>query len=116
MFKANGVELDFNVNDIDVAKMFDEEVDKVIEVADGNKDDSYSYGKKVCDSVRAMYDRLFGDGTGIKVTGKEYDMYKHLTAFEAIVEEQQKQVKLLDDLSKKMQKRGNRATRRAADK
>lgn len=77
IINLNGVELDFEMTDVDFYEKYMEnagELDKVmgVELTDEDKQDYHNIIKlfrERCAAMREFLDRLFGEGTGSKVCG-----------------------------------------------
>lgn len=90
--QINGVELDFRLYDGDQAerkKRYFEELNQMQNVgAEMPSGTEQEKNKFLCGRIKAVFDNVFGEGTGIAVCGEKNDLLAHLEAFDQLVEEQ----------------------------
>lgn len=91
----NGVELDFRLYDEDKGdvkeryfKALSKMKDLGSDMPEGTEKEKNRY---LCDRIKAMFDDVFGAGTGILVCGEGNDLLRHLDAYDQIVSEQIRQ-------------------------
>ena len=86
----NGVELEFDLYDLETAKRMDKAIDAVKSVAINKK----TYADRIrseCKAAFVFFDALFGDGTAKKVFGDELNLKKCTDAMALIYEERTRQ-------------------------
>lgn len=91
----HGVELEFHLYDGDKADMKEQyyralEAMKNIksEIPDGTEKERNKY---LCDRIKALFDAVFGEGTGVAVCGTGNNLLDHLDAYDQLVSEQIRQ-------------------------
>lgn len=90
----NGICLDFALYDADkdTKKKYFQELEKMKHISEhmpnGNERDKNNY---LCDSIKKMFDGVFGEGAGVEVCGEENDLLLHMDAYEQLVNEQIRQ-------------------------
>lgn len=111
MLKINGIELEFDLLDADTAEKYDECMKEMQGIKD--KVDGMSVGESIryqCNAVFDVFNNLFGEGTDKKIFGGKTHLGKCLDAFEALVNEANRQA---EETDKKYSKYSpNRAQRR----
>lgn len=107
----HGVCLDFALYDADkdTKHKYFQELEKMQHISEnvphGNEQEKNKY---LCDSIKQMFDGIFGEGAGVEVCGEENDLLLHMDAYEQLVNEQirqQEQYKDIMDRLKLMRKR-----------
>ena len=91
----NGVELKFalyNADEEETKEKYFAELEKMRAVLDtlpnGTEREKNAY---LCENIKMFFDNVFGEGTGLKVCGKENDLLLHIDAYDQIVSEQIRQ-------------------------
>lgn len=90
--KINGVKLDFRLYDSDQEerkKRYFAELNRVKEVVKEKwTGPEREQNERLCDTIKKVFDNVFGEGTGAAVCGAGNDLLAHLEAFDNLVEEQ----------------------------
>lgn len=90
----HGVYLDFALYnaDKDTKQKYFKELEKMQHISEnvpsGNEQEKNKY---LCDSIKQMFDSIFGEGAGVEVCGEENDLLLHMDAYEQLVNEQIRQ-------------------------
>ncbi|HJD35639.1 MAG TPA: hypothetical protein IAA00_01670 [Candidatus Blautia ornithocaccae] len=91
----NGVELEFNLYDVDKAGMrnrYFEELKKMQAIKqDMVKEPEQERERYLCKRIKSMFDNVFGSGTGEKVCGTRDDLLESMDAYEQLLNEQIRQ-------------------------
>lgn len=122
MINLNGVDLNFNLSDADFYEIYMENAEKMDEImaVDPGDEEKNDYRKmsslirKKCDAVKAFLDALFGEGTGVKVCGKNSDINVCVNVYWDIIAGVRKEQ--IENEKKIKKKTANRAQSRAAKK
>jgi len=94
----NGVELELDIFDADVAEKYDKAIKKVMNIEDTK---SMSIGEGIrtqCKAIFNVFDELFGQGTHERVFGDKVNLLECLKAFEALItgiNEKNKEIELI---------------------
>lgn len=93
--EIHGVELDFSLFNEDkkeVKEKYFVELQKMSRVKENMPDGTeQERNKYLCDSIKCMFDNIFGEGTGVQVCGEDNDLLKHMDAYDQLVSEQIRQ-------------------------
>lgn len=111
----NGVQLDFNLFDVDTLELYETANFKVLETSEKKYEKMSESLREQCQAVRNFFDEIFGEGVGIEVCGEPLDFKKHLDAFEivtdsALAQRAEMDVRVKESVTKY---KGNRAARRS---
>lgn len=102
MLEINGHKLEFDLFELETAKKYEEGMQRVMKITDELSGVTLSETiVPQCDAVRDCFDGIFGKDTGVKVCGENYNLTKHLDAFEILVDEAIRQRRKYDDRGKK---------------
>ena len=78
--------------DKDTKQKYFKELEKMQHISEnvpsGNEQEKNKY---LCDSIKQMFDSIFGEGAGVEVCGEENDLLLHMDAYEQLVNEQIRQ-------------------------
>lgn len=104
--EIHGVKLKFqmfNEDEAAIKEKYYAELEKMSHITenvpDGTEKEKNQY---LCDSIKSMFDNIFGNGTGIRVCGKENDLLLHLDAYDKLVSEQIRQQNQYAGIIKRM--------------
>ncbi|MGL5382479.1 MAG: DUF6673 family protein [Culicoidibacterales bacterium] len=103
MLTINGVELEFDIFDLDAAEAFEsglEAIKKSAETKNQNKTLS-DVIRTQCALVFDVFDDIFGEGTAFDVFGEKTNLKVCLKAFEQLVSEVDEQRKAMEEETKK---------------
>lgn len=89
MLVMNGHKFEFDLFELETTKKYEKAFDDVIEKMKKTEEEKVLSESIVtqCDAIRECIDAIFGAGTGVKVCGENYNLTKHMDAFEALVDE-----------------------------
>ncbi|MEG1870779.1 MAG: DUF6673 family protein [Peptostreptococcaceae bacterium] len=107
----NGIELELDIFDADVAEVYEEALEKVR--IDAKVDTGAKMSvviKTQCNAVFDFFDEVFGEGTSEDIFGGKTNLMTCLKAFEEVVDNVANQTKEAEQLSSKYSP--NRAQRR----
>lgn len=99
MLIMNGKEFEFDLFELETTKKYEKAFQDVVEKMK-NMDEETMLSEAIviqCDAIRACVDEIFGEGTGIAVCGENYNLTKHMDAFDALVDEAAKQRAVYDN-------------------
>ncbi len=99
MLNINGVELEFDLFNIETLKKYEKGYGRAAERM-GKKPESGLLSDQItmqCDEAKLCFDTIFGEGTGKRVCGEGYEFFRCLDAFEALTDEAIRQRKILDE-------------------
>lgn len=102
----NGVYLDFSLYnaDKDTKKKYFVELDKMQHISEkAPRGSEQEKNKYLCDSIKTMFDNVFGEGIGIQVCGEENDLLLHISAYEKLVNEQIRQQDEFNSIMKRLE-------------
>lgn len=106
----HGVDLDFRLYDPgkkNIKEKYFEQLSKMKTVKDdmpdGNEEEQNKY---LCDRIKALFDNVFGEGTGEAVCGGGNDLLEHLDAYDHLVSEQMRQQNRYDSIMSRMKNIG----------
>lgn len=95
----NGVELELDIFDADVAEKYDKAIKKVMNIEEDTKSMSIGEGIRTqCKAIFNVFDELFGQGTHERVFGDKVNLLECLKAFEALIagiNEKNKEIELI---------------------
>lgn len=112
MVKINGVELELDIFDMNVAEKYEKAIAKVQEEAAKSKGLKLSSSiRKQCTAVFECFDAIFGEGTHQKIFGERVNLIDCLKAFESLIQGANDQVKEVESINNKYS--SNRAKRRS---
>jgi len=116
MLNINGVDLEFDMFDVETSKAYESAFEVLNKLVEGLKKETVmsTVFEESCAAIKTVFDTLFGGGTGIEVCG-ERDNYRTCNeALQALVDEAVKQRAELDEMQKAATTKyqGNRAQRR----
>lgn len=78
--------------DKDTKQKYFKELEKMQHISEnvpsGNEQEKNKY---LCDSIKQMFDSIFGECAGVEVCGEENDLLLHMDAYEQLVNEQIRQ-------------------------
>lgn len=93
--EIHGVALDFSLFNEDkkeVKEKYFAELEKMSHIKENMPDGTeQEKNKYLCDSIKSMFDSIFGEGTGVKVCGEDNALLRHLDAYDQLVSEQMRQ-------------------------
>lgn len=118
MLTINGVELEFDIFDLDTAEAYEDGMELVQKTAaSAPKNKSLTDVIQVqCQAVFDFFDMVFGEGTSGTVFGNRMNLMHCLKAFEQVVKHVDLQMKEAEEIknkyAKRKQEQGNRAQRR----
>lgn len=113
MLEINGHKLEFDLFELETAKKYEEGMQRVMKTTDELSGVTLSETiVPQCDAVRDCFDGIFGKDTGVKVCGGNYNLTKHLDAFEILVDEAIRQRRKYDDRGKKYIAQGKHRSRK----
>lgn len=116
MLEINGVELEFDMFDAETAEAYEEGYKKMQStISELQKADKMSLVfRDGCVAVKAVFDTIFGEGSGVEVCGEKNNFKVCVEAFQSLTDEVIRQRKELDEMSKASlaKYQGNRAARR----
>ncbi|GAA0767150.1 hypothetical protein GCM10008908_05870 [Clostridium subterminale] len=95
----NGIELELDIFDADVAEKYDKAIKKVMNIEEDTKDMSIGEGIRTqCRAIFNVFDELFGEGTYKRIFGDKVNLLECLKAFEALItgiNEKDKEIELI---------------------
>ncbi|WP_346885101.1 DUF6673 family protein [Clostridium sp. UBA4395] len=95
----NGIELELDIFDADVAEKYDKAIKKVMNIEEETKGMSVGEGIRTqCKAIFKVFDELFGQGTHERVFGNKVNLLECLKAFEALItgiNEKNKEIELI---------------------
>lgn len=116
---VNGVELEFNIYDLDCAEKYEEAVALVEKEANEYKSSSKKISdviKSQCQSVFNFFDDVFGEGTSEEVFGERTNLMECLNAFRTVTSAVKKQLEeinpILDEVKNEKLNRQQRRSKR----
>ena len=93
--EIHGVALDFSLYNEDKKEVKEKYYEELLKMSTVSKNlpegTEQERSKYLCDSIKNMFDNIFGDGTGVKVCGEDNDLLRHLDAYDQLVSEQIRQ-------------------------
>lgn len=108
----HGAELDFRLYDPgmkEVKKRYFDELEKMRTVrADMPEGTEEEQNKYLCDRIKALFDNVFGEGTGKTVCGKGEDLLMHLDAYDQLVSEQTRQQDKYESIMERLKNMGEK--------
>lgn len=112
--QIRGVEVDFDFLDADNVEKFENEAEKVKKQADEYKKQEMKLSEAIkieCGIIKNFFDKVFGEGTALRVFGEKNNLNDCIEAFSEIIEYKVKQQKDLENAFARYTP--NRAQRRA---
>ena len=122
MLTINGVELEFDILDVDTFGAYTEAgeqmQEKAAEIEEAQKNRNvFQAFRLTCEAVNAFFDHIFGEGTSEELFGSRMNFRTSMEAYKTLKDEAEKQLKEQAELTRGLfndKSSGNRAQRRAA--
>lgn len=124
MLTINGVELEFDVFDVETAAVYEDARKQVqerfLEMKAAEEEENFPLVLKIgCEAIREAFDCVFGEGTSSEVFGERMNFRESIEAFKQLSDEANSQFAeqkkwSQDIIASRANSAGNRVQRRAA--
>ena len=122
MLTINGVELEFDMLDVDTFGAYTEAGEqlkaKTAEIEEAQKDKNvFQAFRLTCEAINAFFDHIFGEGTSEELFGSRMNFRTSIEAYKVLKDEAEKQLKEQAELTRELfadKDSGNRTRLRAA--